>query len=340
MKKVALLLFVLMLLPAGGAAQSPAPDTVRLALYPSIYNEIALFLAIDEGFFTAQHLNVQPIVHTGSSQVIIPELVRGAIDVAPLSASPSLFNQVAEGFDSKLVASQNTAHKGWNPAVWIVVRQDEYNKTIRLPHDLRGKHLGTSTPGSEGWYLTNQLLIDAALKPEDVNLSTRYTTPADWLAGLRNVNDAEVVYEPTVTQFEQMGLAHRWISIADVDPAFQESYLAASGAFIKAHPDALRRFLVAYLQADKMIYDAHGRWTPELIRVTAKWTGLTPEVVRAIPTPPYTGDFGTIMLPALARVQRYWHTVDLVKTEVQMSQIADPSFVQAAQRAVVPKSAK
>jgi NitT/TauT family transport system substrate-binding protein len=338
LKRFITLILALIVIPISGGAQTPAPDIVRLAIFPSIYNEVALFLGIDEGLFTAQNLNVQAVVHTGSSQVLIPELVRGALDIAPLSGSPSLFNQVAGGFDTKLIASQNSAHKGWNPSAWVVVRQSEYNKTIRGPRDLRGKHVGSSTAGSEGWYLVNQLLSAYALKPEDVSLTTHYTTPADWLASLRNVNDAQVVYEPTVTQFEQMGLAHRWLSITDVDPDFQESYLAASGSFIKAHPDALRRFLIAYLKADKMIYDAHGKWTPEIVRVVAKYTGLAPDVIRAIPTPPYTGDYGDIKIAALERLQRYWHTMDLVKTEVSTPQIADTTFVRAAQKqlGVVP----
>ena len=338
MKFLALLL-ALAFLPLSAAAQTPAPDLIKLAVYPSIYNEIPLFLAIDEGLFAQQNLNVQVVTHQGSSQVIIPELVRGAIDIAPLSASPSFFNQVAQGFDSKIIASANSGHKGWNPSVWIMVRQSVWDaKGIRVPRDLRGKHFDSATAGSEGWYLARQLLTDAALTPADLTFSSRFTTPPDWLASLRNVNDAQIVYEPTVTQLESEHVGHRWLSIADVDPGYQESYLAASSSILKSHPDAVRRFLIAYIKAGKMISDAHGKWTPELIRVTAKWTGLSPEVVAAIPTPPYTGDAGWINVASLEKVQRFWHTMDLVKTEVPVSSVIDTNLIAAAQKAAGVRS--
>jgi ABC-type nitrate/sulfonate/bicarbonate transport system substrate-binding protein len=241
---------------------------------------------------------------------------------------------VAEGFDSKIIASQNSSQKGWNPAVWIMVRQSVWDaKQIRVPHDLRGKHFDSATAGSEGWYLARHVLSEGALSPTDLTFSSRFTTPPDWLASLLNVNDAQVVYEPTVTQLETQHIAHRWLSISDIDPSYQESYLAASSAVLKAHPDAVRRFLIAYIKADKMIADAHGKWTPELIRVAAKWTGLAPEVVAAIPTPPYTGDSGWIDVASLEKVQRFWHTMDLVKTEVSISSVINADLIAAAQRA-------
>jgi NitT/TauT family transport system substrate-binding protein len=332
--RVIALLLALALLPISAAAQTPPPDTIKLAVFPSIYNEIPLFLAIDEGFFAQQNLNVQVIVHSGSSQVIIPELVRGALDIAPVSPSPSLFNQVSEGFDTKIIASANASQKGWNPSVWVVVKQSVWDaKQIRVPHDLRGKHFDSATAGSEGWYVARQLLSSGGLTPTDLTITSRFVTPPDWLMSLRNVNDAQIVYEPTVTQLEQQGVGHRWLSISDVDPSYQESYLAASSAILKSHPDAVRRFLIAYLKAGKMITDAHGKWTPELVRVTAKWTGLTPEVVRAIPTPPYTGAGGVINVASLEKVQRFWHTMDLVKTEVPVSSVIDTTAIAAARKA-------
>jgi NitT/TauT family transport system substrate-binding protein len=332
--KFAALLIALALMPLSAVAQTPPPDTIKLAVFPSIYNEIPLFLAIDEGFFAQQNLNVQVITHQGSSQVIIPELVRGTIDIAPLSASPSFFNQVAQGFDSKIIASANSSHKGWNPSVWVMVRQSVWDaKQIRVPRDLRGKHFDSATAGSEGWYLSRQLMTNAALSPADLTFSSRFTTPIDWLASLRNVNDAQIVYEPTVTQLETERVGHRWLSIQDVDPTYQESYLAASSSILKSHPDAVRRFLIAYIKAGQMIVAAHGKWTPELIRVTAKWTGLAPDVVAAIPTPPYTGDSGWINVPSLEKVQRFWHTMDLVKTEVPVSSVIDTNLIGQAQKA-------
>src|ERR1700687_5030682 len=119
-------------------------------------------------------------------------------------------------------------------------------------------------------------MTQGGLSPSDLTFTQRFSNPADWIASLRNVNEVQAVYEPTVTQLEQMRIGHRWLSITDVDPGYQEGFLAASAALLKSRPDVIRRFLIGYINACKVINGAHGKWTPELIGIWAKWSGLAP----------------------------------------------------------------
>jgi ABC-type nitrate/sulfonate/bicarbonate transport system substrate-binding protein len=341
MKTVAFL-FALLMLPVAGFAQTPPPasaaaqkpDTLKLLINPQLIFGLPLLVAIERGFFAQQNLDVKPIVHVGSSQTIIPSLARGDVDIATISANPGFFNQFSQGFDAKLIASQVSGHKGWDPAVWLVVRQDVWDaKQIRAPHDLRGKKIDVATPGSEGWYLARHLLTQAALTPADMTFSQRFSTAPDWILSLRNVNEVQAAYEPTVTQLEQQKIGHRWLSITDVDPGYQESFLAASAATLKSHPDAIRRFLIGYLKACKVIVDSKGKWTPELVRIWNKWSSLPVDMIAAIPTPPYTGAYGQINVPDLEQVQRFWHTYGLVNSEQSIDTLIDTSFITAAQKA-------
>ncbi len=340
MKTIAFLL-ALLLLPLTGIAQTSQPaggtqalPELKVLLNPQLIFTFPLLVAIDKGFFTAAGVNVKAVIHNGSSQLIIPELARGDVDIATISANPGFFNQFAEGFDAKLIASANSSRKGWNPAVWLVVRQDDWdNKSIRAPHDLRGKHFDGATPGGEGWYLSRHLMTDAALTPADLTFTARFSTAADWLLSLRNVNDVQAAYEPTVTQIEQQKLGHRWLSISDVDPDYQESFLAASAKTLKSRPDVIRRFLIGYINACKLINAANGKWTPDMIRTQAKWSGLASDVIAAIPTPPYVGEYGRIHVESLEKVQRFWHTMGLVPTEQTIDTLIDTSFITAAQKA-------
>ncbi|MGA2396412.1 MAG: ABC transporter substrate-binding protein [Candidatus Lustribacter sp.] len=333
MKFVAILL-ALLLLPLAGTAQTPAPDPIKLLINPALIFDLPLEVAIDKGLFTQQNLAVQVVVHSGSSQIIIPELVRGDVDIAGISANPGFFNQFAQGFDAKIIASSSSSKKGWNPIVWLVVRQNEWdNKSIRDPRDLRGKHFDGATPGGEGWYLARHVLTEGALTPSDLTFTERFTTAGDWISSLRNINDVQAVYEPTVTQFEQQKIAHRWLSIMDVDPGYQEAYLGASAKLLKARPDVVRRFLIAYVKASKIIADGKGKWTPDVLAIFAKYSGLPPAVISAIPTPPYTGEYGTIHTGSIEIVQRFWHTFGLVQAEQTVDTLADPTFITAAQKA-------
>jgi len=333
LKRTAFLL-ALLLLPISGVAQTPPADTIKLLINPAIIFDLPLLVALDKGYFAQQNVNVVPVIHNGSSQVVIPELARGDVDIATISPNPGFFNQFAQGFDAKLIASTVSGHKGWDPGVWLVVRQDDWDKkAIRNPRDLRGKKIDVATPGSEGWYLARHLMTDAALTPADMTFTARFSTAADWILSLRNVNDVQAVYEPTVTQVEQQHLGHRWISITDVDPGYEESFLAASAKLLKARPDVIRRFLIGYINGCKVIAQANGKWTPDLIRILNKFSGLSPDVIAAIPTPPYTGEYGRIHGASLEKIQRFWQTMGLVSTEQPIGTLADPSFIIAAQKA-------
>ena len=179
MKAAAFLLAVL-LLPIASVAQTPAPPVVKVLMNPQLIFTLPVMVGIDKGFFAQAGVNVQAVIHSGSSQSIIPSLARGDVDVATISANPGFFNQFAQGFDAKLIASSNSSHKGWNPAVWLVVKQSDWDaKTIRAPRDLRGKHFDGATPGGEGWYLARHLMTNAALTPADMTFSERFSTAGD-----------------------------------------------------------------------------------------------------------------------------------------------------------------
>lgn len=333
MKLIAFLI-ALALLPAPAGAQAVVPDTIKLLISPTIFADLPLMVAIDKGLFAQQNIDIKTVIFNGSSQLIMPEIARGDVDIAGISSNPGMFNQFAQGFDAKIIASMTSGHKGWDPTVWLMVRQDEWDaKTIRVPHDLRGKHFDGSTPGGSGWYVAMHVLTEGALTPADMTFSQRFSSPAEWLTSLRNINDVQAVWEPTVTQLERQHVAHRWISIIDIDPGYQEGELAASSALLKSRPDVVRRFLIAYVKASKLIVDGNGKWTPDLVSILAKWSGLAPADIAAIPTPPYTGELGTINVASLAEIQRFWHTRGLVPAEASIDTLVDTSFIAAAQKA-------
>lgn len=65
------LLLALLVLPVAGGAQTPAPDTLKVLLNPTIIFELPLMVALDKGYLAQQNLNVQVVIHAGSSQTII-----------------------------------------------------------------------------------------------------------------------------------------------------------------------------------------------------------------------------------------------------------------------------
>lgn len=317
------------------AADVPT-DTVRLSANATVVLNLPFFLAADEGLFLEQHLNVEVRKNPGASATVVPSLVRGDLDVAAVTASPSIYNQFADGFNAMLVSSISEAHKGWDPMAWLVVRQDLWDaKQIRSMKDIKGKRIDGGVPGGESDYLTRQALERAGIAKSDVQFTELSGATSDMFARLYNkASDVVGAYEPTVTQIEQMGVGHRLISIADIEPGFQETYIAVSPAFLKTHRDVLRRFLIAVVKAMKQINDAGGKWTPPMVASLAKWSGMAPEIMARLPSPPYYGAFGAINIGKLVQEQHYWHAAGLVKKEVSIDNMVDTSVVAEAKHAV------
>ena len=64
-----------------------------MLLNPQLIFTFPLLVAIDKGVLHAAGVNMQAVIHNGSSQLIIPELARGDVDIATISANPGFFNQ-------------------------------------------------------------------------------------------------------------------------------------------------------------------------------------------------------------------------------------------------------
>jgi ABC-type nitrate/sulfonate/bicarbonate transport system substrate-binding protein len=323
-----------LVLPA--RADQPAPDQIRLAVNSEAYSNLPFFVAIDNGYFQAQHLNVVVVPYTGSSLTQLPFLARGEIDLTGIAPAPGLFNLGTEGFNVKVVASMSGAHSGWNGASWMMVRQDLWDaKKIVKPADLRGMHIDVAAAGSPNDVLARETIRLAGLTPSDLTLTADVRTPPSWFAALRNhAVDVQVTAEPYATQLEREGLAHKWISYADSATWFQDLYLAASPAFARDHHDALRRFLTAYLQAARDITNAGPVWSPKMAAEVSKFSQVPVATIMQIPGPDYTGQLGAVNLASLQRVQQYWVTLGLVKTPEPLTGILDLRALDEARKAL------
>ena len=314
--------------PRPAAAQN---ETVRVAMNLSTYNNLPIFLAADKGYFRDAGLDVQIQGFSGSSTAQIPILARGDVDIMPLALGPAFFNQFSEGFNIRLVAALSSHRAGWNDTTWLVVRQDLWDAgTIRRPQDLRGKSVDGVAAGSPIDFLALNAIQSGGLTLADVQFSEKLHDPPSWLTALRNkAVDVLGVPEPFATAVEVQGLAHKWISISNVAPWFDEGFVAVSAPFARNHHAALVRFLRAYLRAAADIGRGNGKWTPDLVASLVKWTQLPENDIRQIPGPAYIGD-AKIDPASIARQQEFWHARGLIPTVVATGPIVDTASLQEA----------
>ena len=332
--KICVLWIVIAAFTAGifpSASRAADADVVRLMFNPGLYDALPFMLALDKGYFTDEHLDVRVTKAPGSLGLIVPYLARGDIDVAPQVMGPAFFNQYTEGFGIKIVAPLDEAHKGWHETVYFMVRQDEWDSgAIRKPADLRGKKLPKPN-GSPNDVLAFDILAKAGLTMSNVIMDIPITGAAtNFLPALRNKQyDAMSIPEPIATQFEKLGIAHRWLSYQDVLPSFQTAYLAIGPAFARDHRDAAVRFVRAFLRACRDIAAANGKWTSELIDSESKWSGLDRDAIAAIAGPTYPG-LGNIDVSSILRQEQLWLSLNMLKTNVPIPALIDESYARTA----------
>jgi NitT/TauT family transport system substrate-binding protein len=317
-------------------SQTAAPVKLRLAVNPGYVSFLAAFIAVDKGYFKDAGLDVDIVKFPGSAIPVMPRLARGEIDVMPMVAGPPLFNQFAEGFAAKIIASIVEAHAGYKSPSVMMVRKELWDSgALRKFSDLKGKRIEGTVAGSPCDLMARLTVAKAGLKITDVVYTNNSKTPADGFAALRN-NALDVVceIEPTASEVEAQGVAVRWLYYNDVMPWFQETYWAANGDYAKKNPEALQRFLTAILRATADMSRSNGQWTPELVATMAKWSELTPEVVSRTGGMPYVAQYGRVNLDSLKRNQQVWQDLGLVPKPVVVEGIVDTTMLSAAQKTV------
>jgi NitT/TauT family transport system substrate-binding protein len=317
-----------------GAVQAEAQDKVRVSFNPQIYSWLPFFLAIDKGYFKDEKLDVEATTYGGSALSQIPMLARGDQDIAGMVTGPGFFNQYAEGFGVKLIASNAHAKQGWHDTMWVMVRKDVWDSgKIKSFADLKGLTIELGPKGSPVYLTSSQAILQGGLKASDVTTTERLRAVSDALPLFRNkAMDVITMVEPIVGRLVSEGLAVRWKPSYEVVPWFQESYLAANPKFLAEKRGVTKRFLKAYLKAVQEITAANGKWTPDTLAAVVKWSKFPKEVIEAIPGPQHVGQMGSIDLPSIERQQKLWMEAGMVKEKRPLGEMVDTSIIEEVRK--------
>jgi NitT/TauT family transport system substrate-binding protein len=213
------------------------------------------YVARDKGFFVQQAVQAQ-IIDFNDVTTLMESITSGQLDVALVGiSSPAIWQQ--RGVRLKIVAAANGGGHV------LLARNDTGMRTVS---DLRGRKIATPKPGTVTDTLFRSYIVHslANLDPEtDIQIVPNMAA-ADMSTVLfvsREV-DAAITWEPFASQAE----ANYKDSVVLFDASaewrkqhperkhlYPVNVVIASQAFIDQHPDTLRRFLVAYVEAVRFI---------------------------------------------------------------------------------------
>lgn len=208
----------------------------------------------EEGFFAKYGFKTDPRLVGAATEV--QALLGGSLDI--INGGPELVDTRLQGGDVYYIAGMV------NRFVFSVYSKPDIQKFS----DLKGKAIGATQPNSSTDFASRILLKEAGLVPgKDVNILYVKGVPEILAAILQGTVAAGVLSPPTTLKARQAGLKEL-VNITEKNiPSIQAS-VGTTGGFIKKRPDAVKRYLQAYIEALRFIRSEPARTK----KVIAKYT--------------------------------------------------------------------
>ena len=225
------------------------------ATYASVGGAFApLWIAQDKGIFNKYGLAVD-----------LKYMLSATGTQALLSGSVDIVNPATELVEAGLGGARVAFIIGiLNRAVLSVYSKPELKQLT----DLRGKVLGVTLPGSTTDLTAKILLQQAGMVPgKDVQITHLQGMPDIITALTQGRIDAGIISAPTTLKARQAGLKEL-VDITARNVPMIHAGLATTRDFIKSSPDKVRRYVQAYIEANKI-----ARTDPETTKqLIAKYT--------------------------------------------------------------------
>jgi len=239
----------------GGTSQS-AP-TVRYGFIP-FPGTLPYLVAVDKGFFREEGVDVQIVDETDYLEMN-EKVANGSLDFQSQYVLIDVVAAVSKGKDLKVVMATDFS----NGADAIVSRND-----IISVSDLKGKKVAVNK-GTLSEYLLSDALRKNNMETSDI-IEVDLSSYDAAQAFIRGEVDAEVSWEPDVTQAVQEGSGKRLYTSRD-SPGLIIDTLVFNGDYVTNHPDRVQSVIRGYFKA----LDFIDRNPEEAYAIGAKYSNTT-----------------------------------------------------------------
>src|SRR5215471_1094414 len=220
---------------AVGSSSGLEQPHLKVAIISVTATYVPLYLAVDDGLFAKEGLQVELLPFRGGSD-LIKAVVAGSADVGVVSLA-----EVASG----IAAGQPLGgfYGGFNvPAFdWYAV------KSIHSLAEARGKRFGVTQYGSSTDFLTRYALASNGLDPaKDVQIVQGGNSPTRLAAMQAGQIDVNIFAAPDSFVAAERGF-HRILSQKELAPDYPYHVFGAMTSFIASHPRTLEALLRGFV---------------------------------------------------------------------------------------------
>jgi NitT/TauT family transport system substrate-binding protein len=274
--------------------------TIKLGVYPSA-DYAPLFVGLKRGIFKKHGLDVKiTYIYTGSG--LMAAATSGQLDVVTNSVTAGI-NAIIQGLPLKMLTATDVTPVKGNTEV--LVKSDSPIKSFK---DLAGKTVATVNLQGLFQLGVNYAMEKAGADPS--SLKAVAMAPTDEPNALQAGRlDAIVLQDPFLAQAKAQGgfrsLGNPFAAVPYKVPA---GAFYASNSEIQSKPGFLRSFVTAFKEAVAVSVK-----NPALTRrIIPKYTGIKPEIAKAITPPDFTTALPPGSLGGMLRAMKKWGWINQV----------------------------
>ena len=254
---------VLAAAPAPAGPPAPSSQPVRLAYLQNDLHHLALWIALDKGFFAEEGLAVEVAAIFRSGPELMTAFGAGELDAAYVGEAPATIAAARGTARIKVLAQANTEGSA------LVGSKALAEGKIARPT--------LAIPGHGG---VQELLLQKALPKLGLaadGVEIVVVSPPEMLPALQSGQiDGFIAWEPYPSQAVTGGFGEVLIASRDIWANHPCCIMAASDAFLQTHPDAAAAMIRAHHRATAYLHDHQD----ESVAIAIKYTGMKESVIR------------------------------------------------------------
>jgi NitT/TauT family transport system substrate-binding protein len=316
--------------PAASAPASPAPGTVTVkAAYVPVVAFLALYRAIDKGYFADEGINMDlTVVQSASNAIAFAG--SGQLDAAFGNIGDSFFNAVNRNVNVKVVGGMTySPHdpKQTTSAPLVVRKQLADSGAVKSPADLKGRKVALNTTGGIQEYLLSYALQPAGLTVKDVDEVTMAFP--DMVPAFKNgAVDAGSPAEPFLTNSLDQGYVSMLVPNPKPD-ALVTALLYGSNLLAPGKETVANGILKALRRASNELQTRDEVLSDENVAIWSKWSKISADEIRKEVVNVYAKDLAVDVSSVLDQQQVLLNAGRLeYKQPLAESAIFDARFMQ------------
>lgn len=304
----------------GGSQQAGSGETWVHAIVKAKADGGFILMAQEKGYYKKQGVHVEIKQFNGSVD-LVRAVVSGAVDSVEVSPDPA-YDAVARGSDLKIIGSTL-------PSLTYYLYA---KKSIASVADLKGKTIGTSSPGSLPDTFARAVLIQKGLDPKSVDVTSAGSSSERFKALVAGRIDAMASSPEYVKAAKPSDDIHVIAKAQQVVPKYPRFVIVANGKSLHEKPDAAARFLAGEMQG--VSYAVHHRSAE--MKVAAKAMGVSTDdpalgydydVIKKTGAASPTAE---IPMDKLRWLQQFRLSLGLQKKKVDLDALTDGSYRKKA----------